>query len=80
MASCFIRSINWIRFSFLVLVTKHKEKKSSLNFTELFKNCEYRYFGNEVKENLQNFVIKCRNSVNISESSVLYPEKFCGFY
>ena len=33
-----------------------RKKYSSLNFTELFKNnfgC--RYFGNEVKENVQNF-------------------------
>ena len=31
------------------------EKNSSLNITELFKNCEYRYFRNEVKETLQSF-------------------------
>ena len=38
------------------LLKSYTEKNRSLNFTELFKNCGYRYLGNEVKENLYKFL------------------------
>ena len=40
---------------FQVVPSSARKKNSSLNFTELFKNCRLRYFGNKVKENIQNF-------------------------
>ena len=44
-----------VRTKLIVITILHEKKNNSLNFTELFKNCGYRCFANEVNENVQNF-------------------------